>query len=179
MSKNYLLRLYRAYLREGLVIFLPKRNKKPPPKQDKRRASISEEAIKWINANWRRHTGPYPCYEKLREEALKRGWKIPSESWFYRLWREGIPPFIKTLLFEGREAYVAKYEPYVPRDYSDLQALQVLCGDHSERDVIVRLPNDSLTRPWLTLWYDLRTGLIWGWHLDLNPLIANRGDGLR
>jgi hypothetical protein len=175
--------LYRAYLREGLVIFLPKRNKKPLPKQDKRCAIISEEAIRWINTNWRRHTGPYPCYDKLREEALKHSWKIPSKSWFYRLWLKGVTPLIKALLLEGRGTYVAKYEPYVPRDYSDLEALQVLCGDHSERDILVNLPNGNLARPWLTLWYDLRTGLIWGWHLDLTPSSQTAGmayaDGVR
>lgn len=175
--------LYRAYLREGLLTFLPKRNKKPPPKQDKRCATISEEAVRWINKNWGRHSGPYPCYDKLKKEAQKHGWKIPSESWFYRLWVTGIPPFIKALLLEGRGAYVAKYEPYVPRDYSDLEALQVLCGDHSERDVIVSLANGDLARPWLTLWYDLRTGLIWGRHLSLIPSSQTAGmayaDGVR
>lgn len=175
--------LYRAYLREGPVIFLPKRNKKPPLKQDKRRAIISEEAIRWVNKNWHHHSGPYPCYDKLKNEARKHGWKIPSKSWFYRLWVTGIPPFIKALLLKGRGAYVAKYEPYVPRDYSDLEALQVLCGDHSERDVIVRISSGELMRPWLTLWYDLRTGLIWGWHLSLIPSSQTAGmayaDGVR
>jgi hypothetical protein len=175
--------LYRAYRRKGLVIFLPKQNKKPPHKQDRRRAMISEGAVRWINKNWHRHTGPYPCYDKLKKEAVKHGWKIPSKAWFYRLWRTSIPPFIKTLLLEGKGAYIAKYEPYVPRDNSDLEALQVLCGDHSERDVVACLPNGSLARPWLTIWYDLRTGLIWGWHLSLVPSSHTAGlayaDGVR
>lgn len=161
--------MYRAYLRKGVIVFLPKPYKNPPQKLDKRRAVISEEAVQWINKNWHRHRGPYPCYKKLEEEAVKNGWNIPGKMWFYRLWKQGIPAFIKTLLLEGKGAYVAKYEPYVPRDYTDLEALQVLCGDHSERKVFVCLQNGTLVRPWLTLWYDLRTGLIWGWHLGITP----------
>lgn len=175
--------LHRAYLREGLIAFLPKPKKKPPTKQDKRRAAISEGAVQWINKNWHLYRGPYPCYAKLEKEALRHGWEIPSASWFYRLWNDGIPPFIKALLLEGRGAYIAKYEPYVPRDNSDLEALQVLCGDHSERKVFVCLQNGALVRPWLTIWYDLRTGLIWGWHLSITPSSHTAGlayaDGVR
>jgi hypothetical protein len=183
MSPFTLNGLYRAYLRKGFVVFLPKQNKKPPQKQDKRRAAISEGAFQWINQNWHRHTGPYPCYDKLKKESLKHGWKIPSKTWFYRLWRTGIPLVIRTRLLEGKRAYIAKHEPYVPRDNSGLEALQILCGDHSERDVMVYLPNGSLARPWLTIWYDLRTGLIWGWHLSLVPSSHTAGlayaDGVR
>lgn len=167
LSPHTLDGLYRAYLKQGLLVFLPKVRKKCIG-GDRRRAVISEEAFQWVNDNWRRFKGPYFLYNALEIEAKKRGWKIPKASWVQRRW-EKIPEPIKTLHLEGKKSYVSKYEPYVPRDYSDLEALQVLCGDHSQRDITVSLPNGKLARPWLTVWYDLRTGLIWGWFLSLQP----------
>lgn len=80
-----------------------------------------------------------------------------------------MPQIVKAAHLRGRAFYESRYAPYVPRNYSDLELLQILCGDHSERDVSVVTSKGKLIRPWLSVWQDLRTGLIWGWHLDLAP----------
>lgn len=164
----------RAFRRTGVSPSFRSITATRPDRPDRRRASISGGAIDWVNDRWRRFHSPRHLYKALREEAHKQGWVIPSESWFYRRW-EAAPQIIKTFYGAGRGAYESKYAPYAPHDFTDLAALQVLCGDHSERDVTVSLPDGSLARPWLTLWYDLRTGLIWGWHLDLTPSSQTAG----
>jgi len=173
-SPETLNRWMNAYRREGMIAFLRNLDKSTPPETDRRRAEISPEAAQWVNANWRRFKGARFLYRALEDQAQAEGWSIPAESWFYRLWR-GMPEILKTYLGEGRQAYESRHASYVPRDYSDLGALQVLCGDHSERDVTVTLPDGTLARPWLTLWQDLRTGLIWGWHLDVAPSSITAG----
>jgi Mu transposase, C-terminal/Mu DNA binding, I gamma subdomain len=173
-SPHTLERWLRDYRREGLLTFLHSITKREPEGKDKRCAEVSPGAVTWINGNWRRFHGPRFLYRALEEEARKQNWRIPSESWLYRLWRQ-MPEIVKTSHRHGKGAYESKYAPYVPRDYSDLEALQVLCGDHSERDVTVLLPDNTLARPWLTLWLDLRTWLIWGWSLELIPSSVSAG----
>jgi hypothetical protein len=168
LSPHTLDDLSRAFRRKGFVVLLPKVEKPVTRKQDRRRAVISGPAVKWVNDNWRHFSGPYHLFNRLEREAGKQGWKIPSKSWVYRLW-DSIPKIVKEYYFEGRHVYESKSAPYVPRDNSALKALQILCGDHSERDVTVLLPDNTIARPWLTIWYDLRTGLIWGWCLCLVP----------
>jgi hypothetical protein len=158
------LKQYRA---DGLAAFL-RRAPLPASGVDNRKAVISAGAVEWVNKNWKRFPSSRKMYQALQRQAAKHGWKIPAESYFWRRYR-GTPQLVKTLTFEGEKAYQAKFAPFLPRTVEDLAALQVLCGDHSVRDVTVMLPDGTLTRPWLTLWLDLRTYLIWGWHLDLTP----------
>lgn len=158
----------RAYRREGINTFLRAVYTSPSAQADLRRAAISLAAIEWLNAEWRDYTSPRHLYQALREEAELQGWTIPGESWLYRQWHN-LAEIARAYYVEGATSYEARYAPYVPRDFTDLAALQVLCGDHSERDVLVRLPDGTLKRPWLTVWLDLRTGLLWGWHLALVP----------
>jgi Mu transposase len=156
------------YREIGLLTFIRTFKQNGGLGKDRRLAKISPAAADWVNDNWRKYRGPRSLYKALSKEAEKEGWRIPSESWLDRRWREA-PTIVKTSLQAGKAAYESRQAPYVPRDFSDLEALQILCGDHSERDVTVLLKDGSLARPWLTLWQDLRTGLIWGWHLDMVP----------
>ncbi|HEV7700506.1 MAG TPA: transposase [Pyrinomonadaceae bacterium] len=169
------------YRELGLAAFLRK-PATPTGKVDNRLAEISAEAIEWIEKNVRKYPSPKKLHDALKKAALPAGWSIPSYGWIYRKY-ETLPKIVKTLWFEGTKAYTGKHAPFTPRDYRDLAALQILVGDHSVRDVTVMLPDGTLTRPWLTLWQDMRTGLIWGSHLDLTPSSNTIGlayvDGVR
>jgi hypothetical protein len=171
ISPNTLDNWARRLKSEGLLMFLP-----PPPNRaerlkgdglDKRLADIPTAAVEWINRNYRLKPHARALYQDLKKAARKHGWQIPSESWVYRKWKQ-LPKIISESL-RNKKAYVDKFAPYYPRDHRDVAALQILCGDHSERDVLVRLPDGTLARPWLTTWQCVRTGLIWGWYLDLTP----------
>lgn len=157
----------KAVRKIGLGAFL----RKPPAptgRIDARRAEVSAAAVDWLNKNWRKKPSPFKLHQALEREARKHGWKIPAYGWIYRRYRD-LPKIVSTLTFEGENAYQGRLSPFLPRTVADLGALQILCGDHSVRDVSVMLPDGELIRPWLTLWYDLRTSLIWGWHLDTVP----------
>ena len=154
--------------RQGPSAFLRRPHSSPQTQDDRRRARISTEAIEYLNQHWRQFRSPRALYRALVEEGEQQGWEIPSEAWLYRRWQE-MPQAIRVRALEGRSAYEARCAPYVPRNYEDLAALQVVCGDHSERDVTVLTKKGELLRPWLTAWQCLRTGLIWGWYLSLRP----------
>ena len=155
------------YRRLGLAAFI----RKAPDEasgNDKRMATISVEAAAWLERNWRKYPSPKKLHQAWERQAVKQGWAIASYGWVYNKYKS-LPSVVSTIVFEGQKKYTDRLAPFVPRTVIDLDALQMLCGDHSQRDVTVILPDGSLTRPWLTLWLDLRTYLCWGWHLDLVP----------
>lgn len=164
---------YRDYRKNGLLAFIRSnnhpRNDLNAANHDGRRATISPEAVEWINKYWRNYRHPRALYEAAKQKAKKQRWIIPAESWFYRRWKN-LPKPVLSLHLHGEKDYLSKHAPYVPRDASDLAALQLLCGDHRRCDVgVVWRDGRTLMRPWLTLWQCVRTGLIWGWHLDVTP----------
>ncbi len=172
----------RGYAKDGLLVFFRSAPAQTSTKDDRRRAEISSQAMQWINANWRNFRNPSHLHKALTKRARMNNWQIPSQAWTYRLWKT-MPEIVRTVHIEGQKAYTGRLAPYVPRTVADVGALQVVCGDHSVRDVSVRLPDGSLVRPWFTAWQDIRTGLIWGWTLGLVPSSHSAGlayaDGVR
>lgn len=132
------------YKKEGLLAFLHNIAKISKQPSDKRKTQLSPLAQEWLSKNWRRFYGPRHLYKALQQEAISQGFSIPSESHFYRLWKQ-MPEIVKSVHQKGQHAYQSKYAVFVPRDYTDLHPLQVLCGDHSERDITVLLPDNSIS----------------------------------
>ncbi|HEY6329843.1 MAG TPA: hypothetical protein VI756_10945, partial [Blastocatellia bacterium] len=157
------------YKERGLVSFL--RAKATPKADDPRRAKIHPDLLRWVNANWRSFRSPKAIYVAAKKKAKAMGWKeVPSQTWFYRHGWQAMPPMVKNHHLNGEKGHVGKFESYIERDFSDLEALEVLCGDHRISDVMVLLEdNRTAARVWTTLWQDLRSGLIWGRHLARTP----------
>lgn len=154
--------------RVGLMAFIRARSNAQSA-NDGRLAEITPAAIEWLEARWRRYPIATKLYKEWQKAALKNGWKIPKISYLQRRWKN-ISPVVKTALFKGDKAYTDKFKPFHARSAEDLEALQVLCGDHHVLDVFCWSDNQkAAVRLWLTVWQDVRTGLIWGWHLDYTP----------
>ncbi|MBA3241991.1 MAG: Mu transposase C-terminal domain-containing protein [Acidobacteria bacterium] len=152
---------------EGMNVFL--RAAPTVSARDKRRAFISPDAHVWVEQNWRNHPTVTHLYDKLEKLAKKKRWQIPAIQWFYRRYNL-IDPIVRTAVFKGDKAYTGKYKPFVPRTVEDIEALQMLCGDHHVLDVHSwNAETKLLTRLWLTVWWDMRLGLIWGSHIDVTP----------
>lgn len=152
---------------KGLLVFLraaPTQRKQ----SDKRVAKFTPAARQWLNENWRNYPTTSHCIDKLNEKAKEKGWKIPSNTTLRRILR--VPPVVRAIVFGNDKEYTSKWKPYVPRTIEDLAALQIVCGDHHILDVIAWSDvQKALVRLWFTAWQDIRTGLIWGWHIDYVP----------
>jgi hypothetical protein len=164
-----------AYKKYGLVTFI--RDRAIPAAGDKRLAKVTPEAIIWVNRVWRNYASPKAIYDAAVEKGMKERprWVLPSKTWFYRHGWQKIPPMLATYLKAGDKGFVGKWESHIERDFSDLGAFELLCGDHRVSDVSVLWLDGRAVRIWTTLWQCLRTGLIAGRHFALKPSSVTAG----
>lgn len=74
----------------------------------------------------------------------------------------------KTYMRSGRKAWEAAHMVKCSRAKPD-EANLCWFGDHTEFDVFVIDENGNLTRPWLTAWYDIGSGILSGWCMSTKP----------
>ena len=109
----------------------------------------------------RRRLSKRTCWEMTMAKAEDNGWRTIE----YRaacLYLDKIPEAVRIKNREGNDAYTARCEPSIERDYSTLHSNEQWVGDHHQFDVICNA-NGVLCRAWLTAWMDMRSRLPVGW----------------
>jgi len=98
----------------------------------------------------------------------QRGWKVPALAMMYRFVKREIPLPMQILHREGLAAYEAKCAPYIVNDPDSVQPGQIWIGDHHQMNCWVR-HHGKWVRPWITVWQDMRSRCVIGWHLSASP----------
>jgi putative transposase len=104
------------------------------------------------------------CYDDASRLAKKTGWATHSYQTCNRA-KLALPRDVVLRRRFGKKAENDKASSYLLRDYTTVESNGVWCGDHHQFDVIVRFPDGSDGRPWVTAWMDMRSRKIVGWHL--------------
>jgi transposase InsO family protein len=79
-----------------------------------------------------------------------------------------IPKSVKTFYRMGEKAHHDRNDSYTERDYTLLKAMEWGCGDHHLFDFVI-MHEGRIFRPWLTMFIDMRSRKITGWHIDVTP----------
>ena len=120
----------------------------------------------------------YSVYAKEGKVSTKTAWIIARG--YYTEHYEGECPSLSTFEYRlkhdpniseqeiyfnrhGASAYNRKYGYYIERDLSKLIAGQCAVGDHMQFDLMVRMPDGKVVRPWLTAWIDMKSRRFLGW----------------
>lgn len=101
------------------------------------------------------------CYRRLRDAALRHGWRLPSYATIARR-VESLPWQAVVLAREG-EAALKRRLPHVARTKGHLAALQAVNADGHVFDLRVRLPSGEVGRPVLAAWQDIYSGKVLAW----------------
>jgi transposase InsO family protein len=93
---------------------------------------------------------------------------LPDYRAFLRL-LQAIPEEVRVRHREGERAWAARYRPYIERDPTTLAVNEWWVTDHMLFDLVCRLPDGRLGRPWLTEWMDIRSRRRLGWCVAATP----------
>lgn len=165
-SRATLERWWRAYQAEGFLGLVPRWGK------NRGKIFIDEGLKEFLKAEYLRPEQPLPAivYRRAKRYCAKNGIDLPSYATVLRFLRT-IPVAVQEYYRVGKASWQKKFEPKVRRSFDDLEVNEIWVGDHREFDVIVFTDEQKRTcrRPWITMWQDLRSRRIVGWHISFQP----------
>jgi putative transposase len=119
-------------------------------------------------------------YLTPRKRSMQLSWemaqeKAQAEGWRHRTYKDfqrhvaTLPPQLLVKMRDGDDAFVAKCEPAIERDYSTLRSNDIWCADDHRFDVSIRITDETgkekFVRPFLTGFEDMRSRKIVGWKI--------------
>lgn len=136
------------------------------------RALISDEAWLRFKELWldiRKPSTKY-CWSIVHHEAGQHGWSWPSLKTVQRRIARDLPPSRANYWRLGAREWARKHAPKLTRNYPEVRAGQHYVGDCHPADVFCRVSDtdDTIVRPTLSAFTDLRTRAIVGWHIGLH-----------
>lgn len=132
------------------------------------KADFDEAAWEWIKTDYLRKekVSLAACYERLKTQAEKMDWIIPSYDTVNRRIKE-IPVEVRVLMREGEYALSQLY-PSQRRSVADLSAGTWLNGDGYKHNVWVIWHNGEECRPKTWFWQDVYSRKIVGFYTDIS-----------
>ncbi|MDR0487078.1 MAG: hypothetical protein LBG91_02405, partial [Treponema sp.] len=161
LSQTNLYEWLKLYERYGLTGLAPQYSKK----RGGSGASLPQEAKELIEALW---LDPNKPSAKAVKRNIKQFGYDLNYSAINRYVNKEIPLSVKIFYRLGEKAYQDKCDPYIERDYTLLKSMEWGCGDHHLFDFVIK-HEGRIFRPWLTMFTDMRSRKITGWHIDVVP----------
>lgn len=113
----------------------------------------------WLNQN---KPGIAACCRWIEQQ---HGVRISYDT--ARRYLESLPEALKILRREGPNAYKAKVDPSIVKDYGRLEVMQQICADHHTLDIMcVAKPGGKPFRPYLSAYIDMRSRKLLAWAIN-------------
>jgi transposase InsO family protein len=108
-----------------------------------------------------------PSIASVERDIKQFGYEI-NYTIINRYVNNEIPNSVKVFYRMGEKAYHDRFDPYIERDYTLFKSMEWGCGDHHLFDFVIT-HEGRIFRPWLTMFIDMRSRKITGWHIDVVP----------
>jgi putative transposase len=143
----------------------------PNHKGRTKQAEFTGAAWEWIRANYLSTSEP-PANVVIKEakkhnKAAGLGWIFPSDKTIIRKINT-IPAPLVALGRKGKTAFDATF-PAAERDFSTYELHDTWVSDGRRADVFCRYPDESISRPFIVAWVDMRSRMVLGVRGSVDP----------